>query len=1032
MWEFGVLGSIEVRGAGGPIELGGWRQRAVLARLLMARGTVVPVNRLLDDVFHREPAGSALAALQSCVSALRRALPPQTLVSLAPGYALRPASVDVEEFESLVRRAHAVPDLDKALALVRGEPYADVAAESWAAGEAGRLAELILATREQRFSMLLAQGAAAETVPHLRALTAVQPYRERLWCLLALALYRCGQHEDALYVVRLACDVIIDELGVEPGHDLRRLEAEIILRTASIDLPSPRIELVPPARPAETHDPLVGRETVLGELGRLADDAESGRLRLAVVSGEPGIGKTRLLGHAAGTLGRRGWSVLWAGCVEGGPALDPWRRMLGHGDDPAPDDPLAPLLSGVPPPRPALAEDARRVMFDAVTERLESLAAQRPLMVVLDDLHWADLASLDLLGHLAETARGPILLTVAGAAPAQPGVRLPLGGLSTGAIAELATAMGLTVGADTVTEISAGTQGNPYFARAALRSVAGGETVESALADGITGAVRRSLRRFPAPVRAALETAALIGADLDAELVAEVGGGPIGEVTEALDLALVTEVLVAEPGTGLRFGHDLVRETLYDDLAVRERTRLHHRALHALAARSAPAAVLARHAFAADPSTAAPWGVAAAKEAAARLAHGDAARWWALTAEASAEADAEPAQRIELLLGLIRALLDAGERERARLVRAGGLTMTGDPVLTARLLTSLDIPLPWTVPPLRETEPGLVGLLESTLAALPYEDTSVRCRMFANLAGELYGIAPADRCDSLAAEAVAMARRLGDPRLLASVLQHRLRSMTRAGCAAETERLACELIELADSEALLGYGLAARMALIPVLAERFDLGGADRTAAECEALLGRMPAPDTELAHLAWRSTRTILAGRPHELRFPAGARLFGDIAGMHRTLAAYYQGQLADPGFGGLPGAEPWPGGLPGGEPWPGGSRGPGRLVRPDPDRPGWAWLSLTCFAAESCVRSGDVARGERFFTELLPHADRLATGHGLVPAGPVGHYLGRLAALCGRPDEAEGFFKDASERCARSGLVWWEARIRAAMESI
>jgi hypothetical protein len=105
---------------------------------------------------------------------------------------------------------------------------------------------------------------------------------------------------------------------------------------------------------------------------------------------------------------------------------------------------------------------------------------------------------------------------------------------------------------------------------------------------------------------------------------------------------------------------------------------------------------------------------------------------------------------------------------------------------------------------------------------------------------------------------------------------------------------------------------------------------------------------------------------------------------------------------------------------------------AHPDPERPGWAWLSLTCFEAEGLARSGDIAAGERAFTDLLPYGDRLATGQGLLPAGPVAYYLGRLAGLCGRDDEAEGFYKDALERCSRSGLTAWESRVRAAAASI
>ncbi|MBB5138326.1 DNA-binding SARP family transcriptional activator [Thermocatellispora tengchongensis] len=1084
---------MEVRGAGGPLELGGRDRRAVLARLLMARGAVVPVDRLIDDVYHGQHPTTAIIALQECVAHLRDLFEPGTLVSLAPGYALRTSSVDVYEFERRVRRACSVPDLDDALAMWRGTPYADVAGEPWAAAEVERLEELLLSTREQRLSMLLRQGDAAATITELRELTAAHPYRERLWCLLAIALHRCGRRDDALYVVRLACDVISDELEVEPGHDLRRLEAEIRLDTASPDLPTPRAELAPPVRSADPRDPFVGRWSELGDLGRLADIAESGTPRLAVVAGPPGIGKSRLLGAAASALGRRGWWVAWASCLDGGPVLHPWRRLLRGADDQQPLFDLPAELGGIPAPTPQLAgalrpllaeppptgaalghaaggeappprEDARHAMFAAVTEHLETLAEIRPLLIVLDDIHWADLATLDLLRHVAGSARGPILFAVTTEdaepvpAPRPPlGVpnaeRLQVGGLSPDEVEALAAAMGVRLAPGTLEKIYAGTSGNPFFVRAILRGVTADDPDGSALAalsDGVAGAVRRGIGWLPQTVRATLDAAAVLGTGIDAELIAEVGGLPVPVVREALDLGVVTGMFTGEPGTGLRFGHELLRLPLYADIDPAERVRMHRAALHALASRPATSPTeLARHAFAAVPggaeraesglaeSVAVRWASAAAREAESRLAHADAARWWARAASAAAT----PAAAAELVLHQIRAEIAGGGYEAARDTWRWALVLAtdaGDPVLTARVLTGLDAPAVWSRPPRRTTEPNLVARLEQGLAALPYGDSAVRCRMYSRLAAELYGVAPADRCDSLAAEARAMARRLGEPRLIASVENDLLAPACQAGGLgfglAEADRPVRELIELADREGLLGHALAFRLALIPLLAERYDLATADHLDEECAGLLPRAVAPGAGFLHLLWRSTRAILDGRPHEFRLapgePAEPHVFSPphsgagVALVHRVLAAYHEGRVEDiaPLLDGLPG-DAWPEfagcmrALCAGEPPP--PPGTGAMD--------WSWLSMTCFRAEAQAASGDPSGAAPLFSALLPYADRLATGHGVLPAGPVGYYVARLAALLDRKDDADAYVKDTLERCEQAGLPLWTARVRA-----
>ncbi|MBK3564992.1 AfsR/SARP family transcriptional regulator [Streptomyces sp. MBT62] len=251
---FGVLGPVTAwDGAGDVIALRGPRHRAVLARLLVARRRVVPVERLVEDLWagREEPPADAVGAVRTFVAALRRALEPERppraparlLVTEGPGYALRaaPDAVDAWRFERAVTAAGALPEeralahLEEALGWWRGPAYADFGAETWARTERSRLAELRLHAVERRAETQLALGRAAEAVPDLDAHAAEHPWRENAWRLLALALYRTGRQGDALAVLRRARTLLVEQLGADPGPALRRLESDILAQAPHLD-----------------------------------------------------------------------------------------------------------------------------------------------------------------------------------------------------------------------------------------------------------------------------------------------------------------------------------------------------------------------------------------------------------------------------------------------------------------------------------------------------------------------------------------------------------------------------------------------------------------------------------------------------------------------------------------------------------------------------------------------------------------------------------------------------------------------------
>ncbi|MFF5204845.1 BTAD domain-containing putative transcriptional regulator [Streptosporangium sp. NPDC000396] len=254
MLTFRALGPFQARHGDVVLDLGGQRQMAVLARLLVAGGRAVPVSMLIDELWPGEPPAQALSTIQGYVSRLRRALEPgrapreeaEVLVSAPPGYALRAASdqVDSWEFESAVKMegepAAVWERMDRALALWRGPALAEFSDLSWAVTEAGRLEELRLIALERRAGAGLALGQSGALVADLEAHASAHPLREEAWRLLALALYRSGRQGDALGALRRARTMLRDELGLDLGAALQRLESDMLVQAPHLDAPAKR------------------------------------------------------------------------------------------------------------------------------------------------------------------------------------------------------------------------------------------------------------------------------------------------------------------------------------------------------------------------------------------------------------------------------------------------------------------------------------------------------------------------------------------------------------------------------------------------------------------------------------------------------------------------------------------------------------------------------------------------------------------------------------------------------------------------
>jgi DNA-binding SARP family transcriptional activator len=313
--ELGVLGPVRAVRDGHEFELGGPKPRAVLALLLLDAGRVVPAEYLAEALWRGAPPPGAAKTLRSYVSRLRSLLDPEAaLVPQGGGYAIRvqPDQVDAARFERLVtagrgalgrgEAAAAAGRFGEALALWRGRALADVAEVEPLALEAARLEELRLVAMEGRAEADIERGLAAEVTGELERLVAEYPVRERLWRLLVLALYRAERQADALAAYRRARQLLAEELGIEPGEELRQLE-EAVLRH---EVPPPATAAVTQTLPRDVAG-FTGRSAELGQLvGDLtAAAASGGAVGICAIGGMAGIGKTSLAVHAAHQLSGR-------------------------------------------------------------------------------------------------------------------------------------------------------------------------------------------------------------------------------------------------------------------------------------------------------------------------------------------------------------------------------------------------------------------------------------------------------------------------------------------------------------------------------------------------------------------------------------------------------------------------------------------------------------------------------------------------------------------------------------------------------
>jgi len=893
----------------------------------------------------------------------------------------------------------------------------------------------------------------------------------------AARLRALGQGGQIL-LSRATAELVVDQLPegarlVDVGaHHLKGLSRpEIVFALVHPEMTAP-----PPvvAQRAEHPDRVafVGRDAERSWLSAALDSALGGQGQLVLLAGQAGIGKTRIAEELCADARAREARVIWGRCHEGegAPAYWPWRQVLRAyasgrppaaltsevGEATAEVAQLVPELAGTQArPMPAAALDpemARFRLFDAVSTVLRSASADTGLVMVLDDLHWADRASLLLLEFVAQELGDSRLLLIGtyrdvevdrrhrlsstlAELVRQPWTsRLTLGGLAQREVSQfISNVAGIDPKVELTFAVHTQTEGNPYFVSELVRLLVAENRLEASgllavgVPEGIRHVIGRRLNRLSEEANASLAVACVQGREFDLDIVARAASLPTEVVLDSLEEATDAR-LVAEAGTRpgrFRFAHALLRETLYEELSVRQRRQLHERVGAALAELRADdleahLAELAHHFSQAARPGHATQALGYAKQAGdwamGVLAFEQAAGHYERALRALELQDPnDHAERCELLLALGAARMAAGEVTAARVQyeRAAALArQMGDGQRLARAAFGLGV----------EFTAGIVDdleiqLLEEALAVLGEADSVLRARVLGRLAKGLQTSPDRNRRVQLSEEAVAMARRIGDPTTLAAVLYDRHLATWGPGDLQERLAMSTEVVQLAEASgdrvmALRGRGflMANLLELGDMPAMQRELKTYDRTAQELRQL------------HFLWhlplfQAAQEVLHGRfdkAEQLAQDAlalGRRARDPVATTYFTIILTQlrseQGRLPE-----LEGA-----------------------IRESVDRtpanPGWQatlafllceagrndearisfehlatdnfawlpsnhlWMSNLAILAMVCEALGDQRRASGLYELLLPYADRnvLVARLPLITLGAATHYLGLLA---------------------------------------
>ncbi|MEA2141813.1 MAG: eukaryotic-like serine/threonine-protein kinase, partial [Solirubrobacteraceae bacterium] len=910
--------------------------RLVLAFLALNRERPVTRGELELAVWGSDRAEDRRAAISTLLSRMRRALGAGVIETEGRTTVALAGHVKVDYHEVVDALAHGEQPVTRdataarqALRLAdRGLLPGETA--PWLDEWRRELAELGLRARERiAESALLAGGPQLQVATDCaREIVRAQPYRESGYGLLIRALEAQGNTAQALEAYEQLRERLNEDLGATPSPQLRALHARLVGAPAATHGGPPGRAAITTAvsRPglsSRSRAPFVGREHELGALRDLFGVQADGRCRLVLLEGEPGIGKTRLATQFGADCQRRGALTLYGRCDSD--TVVPYQPFVealrcAHGDAR-----LLPLAARIPAQLAELArvlpelgdavgggapaqlgdDQAERFrLFDAVSAVLVALSIARPLLLILDDLHWADKPTLLMLrqvvrsagdvpilvlGTYRDTERASALLdTLADLRREHVLERIALAGLSERAATELIERVSP---ADMPPPLSRTLweecRGNPFFLEEMLRhqAPAGGRAPAggpASLPDAVKDVIGRRLASVSKNLRTVLEIACVAGNQFSMEVLESLGDLSEDELDEALGEAIDAHLIEELPGAYGRFAfeHSLTRQTLYEDLTLTRRARMHLRVGEELERLDGPPtgqrlAELAHHFLFAPPdrgrTKAVHYAVCAASHAMQVLAYEEAVRHYEVALAALEGHPEHDERRHELLLCLGEAQVKAGDARRARvsfreagdIARATGSAQGFAKAALGGAQISGGV-----------VDDERVRRLEEALEWLGADDEMLRVRLLSRLVIELSFARDQARLAMLSEEAVAAARRCGDAGALSAALIARHWSLWAPENIGERLEAATELLDLArrsgsDSFTLQGH----RWRMMDLL----ELGQVEEADAAIEgyarlAERRRLPAEEW-YAHL-FRAMRMLMSGRYADARSASGAAL--------------------------------------------------------------------------------------------------------------------------------------------------------------
>jgi DNA-binding SARP family transcriptional activator len=1088
--------------------------RALLAFLVLNRHRQVTRDELMGALWPASVPRDPAATLSTLLSGIRRALGAEMLqgrselrLELPPD-----ALVDVEVAAAALESARAaLPDhaeqacTQAQVALdIYENPLVPLFDAPWLEEHRRSQEEERLETLEllADAALALGDGGAVRAQLAARQLVDLAPFRESGHALLMRAHAARGNHAEALRCFERIRVLLREELGSTPSPELRALH-ERVLAAADADAaeaPTAPRDAAPAPVPLQAalaraaDRPFVGRERALGTLRDELAAASAGDRRFVLVAGEPGIGKTSLSAAFAQEARDAGALVLYGRSDE--ETLVPYQPFVdvvshlvlsgqvdGFGEELRLEleelGRLVPELRRQTPsssePQPGVPETERYRLFEAMTSTLGRVAGERPMVLLFDDLHWADLPTLLLLRHLARAPMPERLLAVVSyrdveVEPSSPladvilDVRreLPLAeielkGLDREETASMVQAhRGAAAKPDLAIQLHQQTGGNPFFLEESLRTIGDPDGVPA----GVREMVLRRVARLGANATQVLGAAAVMGGSFPAGALPAVVDLSREEVADVLDRAVAARLLGAVDRAGrLSFAHALIRKTLHDELGAVVRAHLHERIAVTLEAQRAElrphAAELALHFYearhSAGPEPGLLYARRAADQAAGALAWEEAAAHIERSLELETMRDpSDPSDRCELLLMLGDMRVHAGHPDfSAPFAEAAALARGRSSTQLARAAIGYGGHY-YEAGVIDET---LIHLCREALAKLGDDEQDLRVQVLARLAEILHFAGETESSMELAAQAVQIARDLGDSRALAAATAARHGSLLHIAHLEERLEVSAELIRMARAlrdpvrlqmalqtrtfdltqagrmeaarathQELTEIATASRQPMFTHFAVGWEasfaqmegrLDDAERLAAESAVMRARMETADAESVFAAQLVMIRIAQGRLRELveAIEHYMNEFPELAPWRAGVpVAYVAAERYDEATVELERA----------------------MERLDEIPKDFFWLAAVILLADASAQLGHRESAEVLYKALEPYAGTFAQLGYAGSLGPVSRRLGLLAAVRGDREAATAHLDTTLAAVEAAGLRLFETQVRDDLDQL